>query len=79
MPIAAATITTVAVQPTMLRTPVTANCFMIDTFEQINIIITMTGTATRPLMTALQKSARMGSTGEKLMQTPSRVAMTIVA
>ncbi len=45
----------------------------------ITMMITMTGTATTPLMTALQKSALIGSIGEKLMPTPSSVAMAMVA
>jgi hypothetical protein len=78
MPAAAAAITPVAAQPTIRRLPVTVNCPMILRFDVINIIIAITGTATTPLTTALQKSALMGSTAERLMPIPASVATTIV-
>ena len=62
--------TAVASQPTTRRRPVTVNCRMIFLFEVISIIITMTGTATIPLITALQNSALIGSIGEKLTPKP---------
>ena len=44
----------------------------------ISIMIAMIGTATTPLMTALQNSALMGSIGRKFMIAPMRVATAIV-
>jgi hypothetical protein len=41
-------------------------------------MIAMIGTATTPLMTALQNSALMGSIGRKFMIAPMRVATAIV-
>ena len=79
MPTAAAAMTAVASQPIARLAPVTTNLRMILAFEVISIIITMTGTATTPLITALQKSALIGSTGERLIATPASVATTIVA
>jgi hypothetical protein len=43
----------------------------------MNIIIAITGTATRPLMTALQNNALMGSRGETVMAMPLIYAKTI--
>src|ERR1043165_1160564 len=79
IPIAAAAITPVASQPTARRTPVTTNLRMILGFEVMSIIITITGTATTPLITALQNNALIGSMGERLIATPASVAVTIVA
>ncbi len=42
-----------------------------------SIIVTMTGTATTPLMTALQNSAFTGSIGEKFSSAPTTVAIAI--
>jgi len=39
-----------------------------------HIMAAITGTATKPLITALQNSALMGSSGEKSMPIPSSVA-----
>jgi hypothetical protein len=55
------------------------NLPMIFLLDVISIIITMTGTETTPLITALQNSALIGSSGEKVMAMPLNVAMTIVA
>jgi hypothetical protein len=41
--------------------------------------MTMTGTATTPLITALQNNALIGSTGERLIAMPASVATTMVA
>jgi hypothetical protein len=51
---------------------------MIFLFEDINIIILMTGTAIIPLMTADQKSACIGFTGVKLRPKPIMVATAII-
>jgi hypothetical protein len=42
-----------------------------------HIIAAITGTATKPLMTALQNSALMGSSEEKSIPIPRMVAATI--
>ena len=76
--IAAAAMTPVASQPTLLKTPLTANFPIMFLFELMNIIIAITGTATRPLITALQNNALMGSRGENVMAMPLSVAITIV-
>src|SRR5882724_5044005 len=80
MRLAAATaMTAVASHPTARLGPVMTNLRMMAAFEAISIIITITGAATRPLMTALQNSALIGSSGDRLMATPARVAITTVA
>jgi hypothetical protein len=79
MPIAAAAMTAVASHPIARLAPVTTNFRMIFGFEVINIIITITGTATTPLIAALQNSALIGLIGDKLIATPANVATTIVA
>ena len=43
----------------------------------MNIIITITGTATTPLITAVQNSALIGSMGVKFKASPSSVAAAI--
>ena len=45
--------------------------------DAISMIITMIGTAATPLITALQNSALMGSSGVKLRAAPTRVASAI--
>ena len=75
---AAAAITPVASHPTFLKTPLMANFPIIFLFELMNIIIAITGTATSPLITALQNNALIGSRGEKVMAMPLSVATTIV-
>jgi len=57
--------------------PVTGNVPMIFLFDGISIIIAITRTATIPLMTALQKSALTGSSGETPIAIPMNVAMTM--
>lgn len=58
---AAAVITIVAFRPTTrMVSDRHAKCFITFLFEIINIITTMTGTATTPLTTAFQNSALMG-------------------
>ena len=48
-------------------------------FLPINIITTITGTATTPLITALQNNALIGLIGAKLSAAPPRTAIAIVA
>jgi hypothetical protein len=81
MPIPAtdAAMTNVAAQPTIFRKPDTANSPMIFGLAVMIIIIAMTGTATIPLMTALQKSALIGLIDKKFIPIPIIVAKTIVA
>ena len=79
MPMAAAAMTMVAVQPMILSGPEILNFPMIFELATISIIMAMTGTAVTPLITALQKRARIGLIGEKLMATPTVVASAIVA
>jgi Domain of unknown function (DUF4112) len=79
IPTAAAVMTAVATHPTTRRTPVTINCPMIFLLEVMSIIMAMIGTATTPFITALQKSALIGSIGENVIAMPVRVATTTVA
>src|SRR3982074_3406154 len=76
---AAAAMTSVAIQPTARSGPLMPNFPM--TFESPlrSIMTIMTGTATSPLITALQYSALIGLTGEKLSAAPNIVAMAMVA
>ena len=75
----ATAITMVAIQPTMRSAPRTIYLPIIFLLTLINIIIAITGTDTTPLITALQKSALIGSSGERVMPKPLKVAITIVA
>ena len=79
IPNAAAAMTAVASHPNTLSAPDNTNLPMIFLLDVMSIIITMTGTETTPLITALQNSALIGSSGEKVMAMPLNVAMTIVA
>jgi len=54
MPATAAAMTKVTAQPTALSGPAIVNLPITSGFAVISIIIAMTGTATTPLMTALQ-------------------------
>ena len=71
--------TAVAIQPTIFNIPEMANSPMILRLVPMNIVIAITGTDPTPLITALQKSALIGSNGETVMATPLNVAMTMVA
>jgi hypothetical protein len=75
---AAAPMAAVAIQPIIRRGPATMNWPIIFLFEIMIIIITMTGTATTPLITALQNNALIGSRGEKQIPQPTNVATRIV-
>ena len=66
IPTAAAAITAVAAQPTTLRPSESVNRPMTFGRTVSNIIMTITGTATTPLITALQNNALTGSMGVKL-------------
>ena len=77
MPAAAAAIASVAVHPTIRNGPPMTNLPITFLFDVMSIIITITGTATRPLITALQNSALIGSSGEKQTTVPDRVATTM--
>src|SRR5436305_13122856 len=79
MMIAAAAITAVVIQPIKRRPSWRWNVPMILRFPVMCIMATMIGTATIPLMTALQYSALIGFIGEKLSATPSMVAIARVA
>ena len=77
----AAAIIPVESQPTHLNNPTTKLPFIYHNVcsAVMSIIIIMTGTETTPLITALQNSALIGSSGEKLIALPSNVATAIVA
>ena len=75
----AAAMTAVATQPRTLTHPFTANSPMTFGAAASHIMIAMTGTATTPLITALQYSARIGSIGVKFMIMPTIVAMQMTA
>jgi hypothetical protein len=79
MPVAAAAMARVAIQPMMRNGPLTMNLPITSSFDVMIIIITITGTATTPLVTALQNSVLIGSSGEKQMTVPNKVAATITA
>ncbi|WP_205621922.1 hypothetical protein, partial [Rhizobium sp. Pop5] len=57
MPITAANIARQEAQPNAFKAPPMTNCFMTFRLDAISIRITMTGTETIPLMTALQNKA----------------------
>lgn len=71
--------TTVAAQPTTFKPRGRVKRPMILGRLASNIIRAMTGTATTPLITALQKSALIGSIGLKFKATPTTVARAMVA
>ena len=79
IPIAAASITKVAIHPINFRmggsrkSPITARLL------ESNIMATITGTATTPLITALQNNALTGSIGVKFNTVPMTMATPIVA
>ena len=79
IPIAAAAIAAVASQPRDISHGVNVNCPIICRREAISMIMTMIGTAATPLITALQISALIGSSGVKLSTAQStKVATAIV-
>src|SRR4051812_16332036 len=73
-PMAAAAMAAVASQPTAFRPECSLKSPMAARWLERCIMSAMTGTATTPLITALQNSALIGSIGLKLSRTPSRVA-----
>ena len=75
----ASAMTAVAAQPSALIHPVTTNSPMTLGAATSHIMIAMTGTATTPLITALQYKARIGSIGVKFMIMPTIVAMQMTA
>lgn len=79
IPMLAAAMTPVATQPIYFSAPEIAKPFMIFGFEPISIIIAITGAETTPFMTALQKSALIGSSGLNVIAIPLNIAITIVA
>ena len=78
MPTAAAPITVVANQPTVLRTGGSVNPPITAGLQARRIIMTMTGTATTPLITALQNSALIGSRATTFRTAPAAVRAAIV-
>jgi hypothetical protein len=78
MPTAAAAITAVASQPSILSQGNNVNWPMTRRRDPISMIMTMIGNAAMPLITALQNSALIGSIGDKLRAAPITVAMAIV-
>jgi hypothetical protein len=75
----AAAMTAVATQPRPLTHPVTTKSPLTFGAAASRIMIAMTGTATTPLITALQYRARIGSIGVKFMIMPTIVAMQMTA
>lgn len=75
---AAAPMTAVAIQPRMTIDRVAVKAPITDFLETSRMITTMRGTATIPLMTALQNRAFIGLMGEYWMTSPARTltAMT---
>ena len=78
MPTAARAMVTVANHPKIRKRPFTLKAPMTFSFVAMRIVITMMGTATTPLITALQKSALTGSSGVKFIIPPTSVAAAIV-
>jgi hypothetical protein len=66
-----AAIAKVDTQPSARSQPEIVNLPMIRGCAVISIITVMTGTATTPLITAVQYRALMGSIGLRVMATPS--------
>jgi hypothetical protein len=67
-------IAAVEAQPSQRNHPTMVNFFMIFRWAVMIIMTIMTGTATTPLITALQYNALMGSRGVRVMPIPSAVA-----
>ena len=72
MAMTTAAINAVASQPKNFNTPRTTNGPIMSRRAESSIITTIIGTATTPLITALQNSALIGSIGVKLMTTPTQ-------
>jgi len=68
---AAAPITAVAIQPRMTIDQPAVKAPITDFFETSRMITAMSGTATTPLMTALQNRAFIGLIGEYWMTRPA--------
>ena len=79
MPMAAAAITAVASHPRVLNPGLSVNWPITRRREAISMTMTMIGTAATPLITALQNSALIGSSGVKLSTAPTTVAAASVA
>jgi len=79
MAMTATAMTTVATQPMALTQPVTTNSPMTWGAVASHIMIAITGTATTPLITALQYNARIGSIGVKFMIMPTIVEIQMTA
>ncbi len=75
----AAAITAVASQPTNFRRGLDTNFPITLALPASNIITMSTGTEMTPLITALQKSALMGSIGLKVRAVPPSVARATMA
>ncbi len=70
MPIAASPITKAVIQPRTIKVRLAVNAPITDLRDASSTITTTSGTATTPLMTALQNSALIGLIGEKSSATP---------
>ena len=77
-PMAAEAMAAVDSQPTIFSGVGKVNFPMIAALPVRCIMITMTGTATTPLITALQNKALIGSRAVKFKATPIAVAAAIV-
>ena len=75
----AAAITTVVAQPNIFNVFDAVKSPMVDRFETTSIVPIRIGTATTPLITALQNSALIGLIGDQSMATPSAIATPITA
>ena len=76
---AATAMTAVAIQPTTRSVTGRQKRPMVALLVDINIIMTITGTATTPLMTALQNSALIGSMGVKFSSAPRIISRARMA
>ena len=70
--------TIVATHPKMRSSAGSTNSPIMSLRRVISIMVTITGTATMPLMTALQNSALIGSIAVKFSPAPTTVATAIV-
>jgi hypothetical protein len=77
IPTTQAAIANVEAQPSHRSQPVIVNFHMIRGCAVMSIIIAMTGTATTPLITAVQYRALMGSIGLSVMETPRTAAAAV--
>src|SRR5579862_6475450 len=75
---AAAAMTAVAAQPKNCRRGAAMNLPITALLPATIIIAAMIGTAATPLITALQNSALMGSSGDQSMTRPMMVAAPII-